>query len=74
MDGSPPGSSVHGIFQARILEWSAISYSRGSSLPRDRTHLSCIAGGFFTTESPGKPTRKVSGCKIKEAVMMYLAK
>ena len=42
MDCSPPGSSVHGIFQARILEWVAISYSRGSSRPRDQTHISCI--------------------------------
>ena len=40
---SPPGSSVHGIFQARILEWIAISYSRGSSQPRDQTHVSCIS-------------------------------
>ena len=48
MDCSPPGSSVHGIFQARILEWVAISFSRGSSQPRDRTQVSCIAGGFFT--------------------------
>ena len=39
---SPPGSSVHGIFQARILDWVAISYSRGSSLPGDRTRVSCI--------------------------------
>ena len=39
MDCGPPGSSVHGTFQARILEWVAISYSRGSSQPRDRTHL-----------------------------------
>ena len=44
----PPGSSVHGIFQARILEWVAISSSRGYSLPRDRTLVSCIAGRFFT--------------------------
>ena len=42
MDCSPPGSSVHGIFQARILEWVAISSSRGSSPPRDRTHVSFI--------------------------------
>ena len=42
MDWSPPGSSVHGIFQARILEWVAISYSRGSSRPRDGTHVSGI--------------------------------
>ena len=42
MDCSPPGFSVHGILQARMLEWVAISYSRGSSQPRDRTYLSCI--------------------------------
>ena len=41
--GTPPGSSVHGIFQARILEWVAISYSRESSRPRDRTRVSCIS-------------------------------
>ena len=38
-----PGSSVHGVFQARVLEWVAISYSRGSSWPRDCTHVSCIS-------------------------------
>ena len=48
MDCSPPASSVHGIFQARILEWIAISFSRGSSQPRNRTQVSCIAGRFFT--------------------------
>ena len=51
MDCSPPGSSVNGIFQARILEWVAISFSRESSWPRDQTHVSCvscIAGRFFT--------------------------
>ena len=42
MDSSPPGSSVHGIFQARILDWVAISSSRGSSWPRDRPCVSCI--------------------------------
>ena len=42
-----PGSSVHGILQARILEWVAISFSRGSSQPRDQTQVSHIAGGFF---------------------------
>ena len=41
MDCSPPGSSVHGIFQASILEWIAIPFSRGSSWPRDRTWVSC---------------------------------
>ena len=48
MDCSPPGSSVHGILQARILEWIAIPFSRGSSHPRDRAWVSCIASGFFT--------------------------
>ena len=42
MDCSPPGSSVHGIPQARILEWVVTSFSRGSSQPRDRTCISCI--------------------------------
>ena len=48
MDSSLPGSSVHGIFQARILEWVAISFSRGSSQPRDWTQVSHIAGRHFT--------------------------
>ena len=48
MDCSLPGSSVHGILQVRILEWVAISFSRGSSRPRDQTWASCIAGSFFT--------------------------
>ena len=47
-DCSLPGSSICGILQARILEWVAISFSRGSSQPRDRTRLSCIAGRRFT--------------------------
>ena len=48
MDCSSPGSSVHEIFQAMILEWVAVSFSRGSSQPRDRTQVSCTAGRFFT--------------------------
>ena len=48
MDCSPPASPVHGILQARLLEWVAISFSRGSSQPRDWTHVSCIADRFFT--------------------------
>ena len=48
MDCSPPGSSIHGIFRARVLEWVAISFSRGSSRPRDWTQVSCIAGIHFT--------------------------
>ena len=53
MDCSPPGFSVHEISQARILEWVAISFSRGSSWPRDQTHIFCF--GFFTTDPPAKP-------------------
>ena len=45
---SPPGSSVHGILQARILEWIAIPFSRGSSWPRDQIQVSHIGGRFFT--------------------------
>ena len=52
MDFSPPGSSVHGIFQARILEWIAISFSRVSSQPRDWTWVSCITGSFFLLSEP----------------------
>ena len=48
MDCSPPGSSVHGIFQVRILEWVAIPFCRGSSQPRDQIWVSCIEGRFFT--------------------------
>ena len=54
MDCSPPGSSVHEKLQARILEWVALLSSRGSSGPRDITHVSCIAGGFFTVWATGK--------------------
>ena len=57
MDYSPPGSSVHGIFQAGILERVAISFSRGFSPLRNQTHISCIADGFFTTEPPEKPPK-----------------
>ena len=55
MDSSPPGFSVHGISQARILEWVAIFFSRGSSWPRNQIHVFCIAGRCFTDESLGKP-------------------
>ena len=48
MDRNPPGSSVHGILQARILEWVAIPFSRVSFQSRDQTWVSCIAGRFFT--------------------------
>ena len=56
MDCSLPGSFVHGISQARILESIAISFSRGSSRPRAQTNISYMSGKCFTTEPPGKPT------------------
>ena len=68
MDCSLPGSSIHGIFQARILEWVAISSSTGSSWPRDPSHvsyISCIAGSFFTTAPPGK---SIAGIQPNENV------
>ena len=62
MDYSLPGSSVHGILQARILEWVAISYSRASSQLRDQTRVSCIAGRFFTIWA----TREKVSFKVSE--------
>ena len=70
MDYSPPGSSVHGILQARILEWVAIPFSRGSSPPRDRTQclmFSTLAGRFFTTgatwEAPKVKRSQLKSCR-----------
>ena len=60
-DCSLPGSSVHGILQARILEWVAISFSRGSSWARDRTRVSCIAGRFFTNWAIRKSYWRLKG-------------
>ena len=59
---SSPGSSVHGLLQAKILEWITMPSSRGSSRPRDQTCVSCgfcTTGGFFTLEPLGKPKVKV---------------
>ena len=61
MDCSLPGSFVHGILQARILEWVAIPFSGGSSWPRDWTWVSCIAGRFFTIWA----TREAQENKVK---------
>ena len=60
MDCSPPGSSVLGIFQARILEWVAISFSRESSQPRDWTQVSCTAGRLFTDWSMRENQTQIS--------------
>ena len=73
MDCSPPGSFVHGILHASILEWVSIPFSKGSSQLRDWTRISCvscIAGGFFTTEPPGKSLRNsVLIFKVVKVVM-----
>ena len=55
MECSLSGSSIHGIFQARVLEWIAISFSSGSSQPRNQTQVSRIAGRHFTTREAGGP-------------------
>ena len=56
----PVDYTVHGIPQARILEWVAFPFSRGSSSPRDRTQVPCFAGRFFTSWVTGKKSRDVS--------------
>ena len=56
MDCSPPGSSVQGVLQARILEWVAIPFSRDLPDSGIEPGSPALAGGFFTTEPPGKPT------------------
>ena len=55
LDCNLPGSSLHGIFQARILDWVAISFSGGSSGPRDQTCVSCLEGEFFSPVPHRKP-------------------
>ena len=55
MDGSLPGSSVHGILQARILEWVVLLSSKGSSQLRGQTQVSCTVGRFFTTKPSREP-------------------
>ena len=73
MDCSPPGSSVRGILQVRILAWVTISSTRVSSQPRDQTQISCFAGRFFTTELPGKPHSKLTHLEIKLRVFSPLS-
>ena len=68
MDCSPPGSTVHGILQARILEWVAMPFSRGSSWPRNRTQVSCIAGSFLTNWAMREALN--SGLSFKDACVL----
>ena len=73
-DYSPPGSPVHGILQARIVEWVAIPFSRGSSRPRDRTCVSCIADRFFTVWATREAPRGASSAEhISKATLRSLS-
>ena len=77
MDCSPPGFSVPGIFQARILEWVAISYSRASSWPRDQTvplASPALAGGIFATVPPGSLIKSVLGGYSRREGVLFLIK
>ena len=68
-DCSAPGSFVHGVLQAKILGWVAISFSRGSSRPREQTKSlasPALAKGFVTTPPPGKPYAKLNVFKMKD--------
>ena len=66
---SSPGFSVHGIFQAGILVWVAVSSSRGYSWPRNRTQVSCIADRYsLPSEPPGKPKRSIQWMYIDNII------
>ena len=68
MDCSSPCSSVHCTFQARILEWVAIPFSKGSFWPRDQIQVSCIAGKFFTIWATREASKDMSLRKLQEIV------
>ena len=70
MHCSLPGSSVHGILQAKILEWVAISSFKGSSWPWDQTRVSCIAGRFFTILATGEALQELKK-KKKIKVLIF---
>ena len=65
--------TVQGILQARTLEWVAVLFSRGSSQPRNRTGVSCIAGGFFTNWAT-KEALNLSGCVYSPALRIHALK
>jgi len=70
------GSSVHGISQARILEWIATSSSRGSSQPRDQSHVSCLAGRFlplFICQNPARVPIKIFAFHSKEKAKQHFS-
>ena len=67
VDCSVLGSSIHGIFQARILEWAATSFCRGSSPSRDGAHISYIAGEFLTTWAMREAQRRCCHCSVTQS-------
>ena len=69
----PMDCTVHGILQARILEWAAFLFSRGSSQPRDQTQVSHIAGGFFTNWAMREATNKTQH-NLKYAVLTLIVR
>ena len=71
MDCSLPGSSVHGILQARVLEWVAIPFSTGSSQYRDQTRVSCTAGRFFTIWAAREALSHFLNCTLAWRLIWY---
>ena len=68
IDCNPPNSSVHVIFQARIVKWVAIPFSRGSSWPRDWTQVSCLAADSLLFEPSGKPQVRIKEAKLIKSI------
>ena len=74
MDCSPPASSVHGLLQARILEWVAICFPRGSSQPRHQIQVSCTAGRFFTVWSETNTPLSINYTSIRASLVAQMVK
>ena len=74
MDCSPPASSVHGLLQARILEWVAICFPRGSSQPRHQIQVSCTAGRFFTVWSETNTPLSINYTSIRASLVAQMIK
>jgi len=71
MDCSPPGSSVHGILQARILQWITMPTSRGSSWPRDWTHVSCLLHWQVNSLPPAPLGKSIEGTYLRKINAIY---
>ena len=71
MDCSLPGFTVHGLLQARILEWVATPFCRGSPQPRGRTGVSCVAGRFFTIWATRRPTRMSTTSFLRKLCLYF---